>query len=1243
MCSQRGRWIGLGIVFFITQAGIGSLLQLQGFQGYGETNAANYYFSSKNGNDNNTGTTSSSPWQSMTKLNQVAQGLRAGDVVYFEKGSEWDNVAVSISNISGNSGSKITFTTYGSGNKPRFKGSKVFSSFSQSGNLWTKTDGALPTYNAETALRIIPFVYVGGKKYDCSRYPNTGYLQASTGDVTNYLTDNTQNWSTDYWKGGMINARYLNWRWGTRRITGNNSSMIYFDDLDRTFERENTKYIIRNHVNACDQNGEWVQQDAQLTVYWKSDLNGQKVEVPVSHTIFNLTNCQYLTFDGLSIERAVVYGIHADGCQLTVQNCNVADAGGMLIYAEGNSVVKTMSNSFTGGKRGGVYYYQSHGEVSGNQFKQMYFDGIDNTEHTYGACIASWHSDGNFYSKYNRMDSINLGYNMHWSHDSAWIERNYITNFGFTVRDAAAIYFGSDFTGPNQGAYKYVRNNILINAVSDFVHGIYLDSNSNFIECDSNSIANTNIAVFIHVSQQNTLKNSRIINPAKGMTVYAWNQAIRMDEYSFQYGEGVTVNSNTLTDNEVVLGETSGETAVFLLNVSDLYSNRLDRNRYIDPFGGDESNFAIARDYSIYNYYNMPDWTSHTGYDGSSLHQVSEFAYNSKSGISSGDYVRLFTNPGNKSISYDLRNEGAYFKKTDGQAAGDFITIPPYYSVILFAATPREKQAGADEPVTPVPVVPVPVVPEPVVPEPVVETPVTPEAPVNHAPVINDQFFNLRESMHKGSNLGTLLASDMDADQDLEYVIISGNESGLFNLDAGNAELGINFEPDFSKAREFQLTIRVTDNGNPSLSDEASVKILQAMRSDKVYIDPTNTGDAMEDGSIDHPFNDWSDVKWVEGNTYLQKRGTIAKTGKIIIGANKVTLEAYGEGDMPVVESDARDFVFTVYEKNGITITNYDIHGESAVSLVYFLGASCDNNVIEQCRFTGGNNGIRIMDGQKFIIRYNSFSQHTEAVYSFAENTELYYNVFHNNDYAVDIHSYLSTAEIYNNVFYDNQESLVTSYSDLVLYNNIFYLTNVGAKALNINTQKLVSNYNIFYPQQTGFIAVNGKQFNTLTEFQADAGIDDNSETSDPEFEDAPTANFSLKSTSPAIDAGKQLLGLKKDLFGLAVPYGIGTDIGAVETKTGSGNGKSMMVSNLDVYPNPSRGDFEVNMQLSNPADVVLEVYSLQGKKVLSETNRMVDSGEFSRQMSVSDVPAGIYLVKATLGKEVLTSRLIIY
>jgi hypothetical protein len=79
--------------------------------------------------------------------------------------------------------------------------------------------------------------------------------------------------------------------------------------------------------------------------------------------------------------------------------------------------------------------------------------------------------DNNFLSEYNRMDSINLGYNMHWSNDSVWIQRNHINNFGLTLRDMENI-FGADFTGPDQGSTKFVRNNIITDSHNSFTHGI---------------------------------------------------------------------------------------------------------------------------------------------------------------------------------------------------------------------------------------------------------------------------------------------------------------------------------------------------------------------------------------------------------------------------------------------------------------------------------------------------------------------------------------------------------------------------------------------------------------------------------------------------------------------------------------------------------------------------------------------------------------------------------------------------
>jgi parallel beta-helix repeat protein len=1173
--------------------------------GYSEASATNYYFSSKNGKDSNTGKSSGSPWQSMAKLNQTIPLLTAGDVIYFERGSEWENVNVSIQNISGTKSAKIVFTTYGTGAKPRFRGSKTLTSFTQSGSLWSKTEPALPVYNAQTNVRVIPFVYVNGKKYDCSRFPNTGYLTASTGGVTNYLTDNSQNWGADYWKNGMVTTRYLNWRWTTRKINSNNATMLYFDEMDRTFERDQSVYLIRNHINACDLNGEWVQQNESLSIRWDGNLNNQKVEVPVSHTIFNIQNAKYLVFDGLQIERAVVYNIQSNASNLEILNCTIADAGGMLVYAENHSDIKTLSNAFTGGRRGGVYYYESKGIVSKNTFKQMYFDGIDNTEHTYGACIASWHCDGNFYSEYNRMDSINLGYNMHWSHDSVWIQRNYITNFGFTVRDAAAIYFGADFTGPAHGAVKFVNNNILVNAINDYVHGLYLDSNSNYITCDSNTIVNTNLAVFIHVSHDNTVKNTKIVNPAKDMKVYAWNQAIRLDEYSFKYGEGTAVTNNKITDNLVVLGETANEDAVFLLNISNIGSNTINRNRYIDPFGTDAVLFGICQDYSQYKYYSLADWSSMTGQDAASKHQISGYAYNSGSGIPKNKFVKVLYNLSNQTARYDLRNLDGYYANENGVPAGDFIDIAPYYSVVLFYQSARNSTSS-----------------------------------INAAPIINDQFFALDESMQRGDLIGTLLASDGNAEQQLHYSISSGNENGLFTLDPYRAELKLNFEPDYNTEAHYVIGVTVRDDGSPSMTASAEIQINQIKRSNAVYIDPDNMNDPLEDGSASHPFDAWSDVRWTDGGEYLQKKGTEAGIAKINIGANAVSMGAYGEGDMPVIVSTADDFVFTAFEKNNITIRDLEIRGESAVSLVYFLGATCNNNIIEGCRFSGAENGIRIMDGENFIIRYNEFTNHTEAVYSYAQNTELYYNVFHNNTAAIDIRSYLSNTQIYNNVFYGNGQSLITSYSDIVLYNNIFYLTNEGDKAIQINPEKIVSDHNIFFPEQTGFITINGRPYNTLAEYQQEQVIDINSICQDPMFVDPSNANFKLQSSSPGIDAGKELMALKQDISGLKVPAGEGTDIGAQETKSGAD--ESLFAASVDVFPNPSSGVFEVSFQIIESLDAIIDVFDLYGKKVLSEVLPSMGSGEFRQRFDISHVPSGMYLVKVIMGSEILSSRLVI-
>jgi Secretion system C-terminal sorting domain/Cadherin domain/Right handed beta helix region len=1292
-----------------------SFLEINAFDNgnFNSVMATRYYFSSNNGNDNNTGLSAASPWQSLNKLRQITGSLKAGDMVCFEKGSSWDNAYFELQDLNATQSNPIVFTTYGTGSRPSFRGSKKLTSFMQKGNLWNIVDKDFPDYNESVFLRVIPFVYINGKKEECSRYPNSGYLNTITTGTNNYLEDATQSWVNDQWKYGLAVVKNVNWRWCTRRINSNTASRLNFEEMDRNFERENTPYLIRNHVLACDQNGEWAQQNDTLWIYSVSNLNDQLVEVPVVDTIIKVINCSHIEFSGLQVERANVYDLYFNNSISKISDCNVNDAGGMLIYADNQCNIYTGYCSFSGGRRGGVFYEFSHGEVSNNTFRNMAFDGIDNTEHTYGPCISSWRCDGNFYSRFNRMDSVNLGYNMHWSKDSVWIEDNFITNFGMTLNDVAAIYFGADFTGPDQGSYKYVRKNIMLNAHGRFVHGIYLDSNSNFIECDSNTMAHTNLAVFIHVSKNNIIRHSNIIDPAFGMDIYAWNQAIRLDEYSYQYGgEGSPIINNVVTDNNVVLGQTLDETAFATLNVSDLGSNTIDRNKYFDPYTSDQDVFLISKDYTTYNYQTLNTWQANTGKDLNSTYNPFNLVYSSASGIDADDFVLLLCNPSEKDSVFDLRPYGARFLDVNGNLVSNSVTVPSCYSKILFF---KEKSDAVNQ-------------------QPLVENSsfdyfigetddlnigkiqasdpdgfqkltysitggdpdgligINPEIGMlylanksiaiegdkklklsfevsdngfpsmkaagqaeiqlfawNSPPIINNQNFTLNEGSGNTTLVGKIIANDPDAGQVLNYEIISGNEDNHFRLDKKSGELFLVSESiDFLENSASVLNIRAEDNGPIAKNSTAyiTVSFVPATNSNVYYIDPGNSNDLLEDGSLQHPFDAWSDVVWKDGYSYLQKRGTVASSNKINIFASNVTLGAYGEGERPVIISQTKDFVIRAYEESNVAIFNLQIIAKDAISCIYFMGETSNNNLVENCRFEGSENGVRIIAGKSYIIKCNTFNNRSDAIYSYAENTEVYYNVFKSNATAINITSYLSVAKIFNNIFYDNNQGILTTYADLVIYNNIFYLTRSSDVAINDHSNKMISDHNIFYPEQPGFITVASKAFKSLLDYQQDKGLDLHSFAEDPMFRDIYKEDFELQSGSPGIDAGINV-GLAYDFYGTSVPSGGAPDIGMIESKGVTGSDTSIfkfgtkgIENKLSVYPNPSDGRFTLSVDTPDIGNATIEVKDMSGRLIYSQTHCSFPSA--SIPIDISNKPRGIYIVIMQLKDRFLTERAVI-
>jgi parallel beta-helix repeat protein len=100
------------------------------------------YYVSNSGSDSNAGTSSTSPWQTVAKVN--ATTLNPGDTVLFQSGGLWREKLVAPS--SGTSGKPISFGNYGSGAQPIITGGNLVSWTNVSGNIWSTPQTTNPLF-----------------------------------------------------------------------------------------------------------------------------------------------------------------------------------------------------------------------------------------------------------------------------------------------------------------------------------------------------------------------------------------------------------------------------------------------------------------------------------------------------------------------------------------------------------------------------------------------------------------------------------------------------------------------------------------------------------------------------------------------------------------------------------------------------------------------------------------------------------------------------------------------------------------------------------------------------------------------------------------------------------------------------------------------------------------------------------------------------------------------------------------
>ena len=87
---------------------------------------------------------------------------------------------------------------------------------------------------------------------------------------------------------------------------------------------------------------------------------------------------------------------------------------------------------------------------------------------------------------------------------------------------------------------------------------------------------------------------------------------------------------------------------------------------------------------------------------------------------------------------------------------------------------------------------------------------------------------------------------------------------------------------------------------------------------------------------------------------------------------------------------------------------------------------------------------------------------------------------------------------------------------------------------------------------------------------------------------------------------------------------------------------KEQPLKNLNVYPNPFNGSTNITFQIAEESDVLLEVYSVNGRKVAMVANLKYEIGQHVINWSSQNLAEGTYFLELRVGNQLETKRLMI-
>lgn len=456
-----------------------------------------YYVSSSDiaANDSNNGTSPTTPWKSISKVNSIFSSLKPGDRILFNRGDSFYGTL--IVNKSGSSGLPIIVGSYGTGDNP------ILSGFTKVSN-WTNESNGI--FSAIVNCTSNPnMVTVNGTNTPLGRYPDSGYLTIDSHSGTTTITDAALS-ETPNWSGAEVVIRTKPWVIDRNQIISHSNNTITYKPSSSYEPSNGGSYFIQNNLSTLTLKNEWYYNKASSKFYiflGNSNPNDFNINVSTLDEVVRIWYpCNYITIENLTIEGANLKAFNIKSASyITIRNCVIRNNGNYGIYGLSNGGTNSKSFIITDCK------IEETNDVAIALEREFFEPIISNNTITNTCTLAGMggSADGHYVgiSLYKAPNStitnnniIRCGYiPLCVTSESTNISYNYINTYCTIKSDGGGIYTTSS-------GVKTITNNIVTNGYV----GIYLDDQSVNSLVSNNTVFKCSYGIYIHNAHENTLE-----------------------------------------------------------------------------------------------------------------------------------------------------------------------------------------------------------------------------------------------------------------------------------------------------------------------------------------------------------------------------------------------------------------------------------------------------------------------------------------------------------------------------------------------------------------------------------------------------------------------------------------------------------------------------------------------------------------------------------------------------------------